>query len=367
MPHAPTDTSPEPFALTRVRVFDGEKLLPPATVLVDGPLIGDPAGARGAREIDGGGGVLLPGLIDAHVHLSDTDTLRAFARYGITTALDMGTWPADRVDALRGRAGLTDIRSSTVGASSPASAHAVRLGLPAGALVAGPGDAERFVAERVAEGADHIKIVIDLPGFAQETVTALVAAAHRHGLRTVAHASALGAVRMARHAGVDVLTHAPLDRPLEDTDVEWAVREGRVIVPTLTMMADIVTALARPGAPGPSYEAARASVEALHRAGVPVLAGTDSNDTAAAPASPPHGESIHKELELLTGAGLTPVEALRAATVLPARHFGLDDRGVIAPGKRADLVLLADDPLTDIRATRTVQRVWCAGTEYPRP
>ncbi|NED78845.1 amidohydrolase, partial [Streptomyces sp. SID11233] len=83
-----------------------------------------------------------------------------FAAYGVTTALDMGTWPVSRVDALRGLPGLTDIRSSTYAATSPASGHAAHMGLPEGSLVAAPADAERFVTERVAEGADHIKLII---------------------------------------------------------------------------------------------------------------------------------------------------------------------------------------------------------------
>ena len=355
--------------LTQVRVFDGERVLEPGTVVIDGPVIGTDADAdtAGAREVDGRGGVLLPGLIDAHVHLKDLATLRTFAAYGITTALDMGSWPSSLVDSLRDRAGLTDIRSSTVGATSPDSAHAQRLRRPTGGLVSGAEDAERYVTERVAEGADYIKIIIDLPGFAQATVDALVTAAHRQGLRTISHASSLEAVRMAQRAGVDVLTHAPLDRALAQEDAARAVADGRVIVPTLAMMEGIVAKVGRPGGPGPSYEAARASVAALHRAGVPVLAGTDANDTPGVPASPPFGASLHHELELLTGAGLSTVEALRAATVLPARYFGLTDRGVIAPGMRADLVLLSGDPVADIRATRSIERVWCAGTEYVQP
>ncbi|MHA6761393.1 amidohydrolase family protein [Streptacidiphilus sp. PAMC 29251] len=351
-------------ALTNVRVFDGERLLEPSTVVITGSVIGTAADAANAREIDGRGGVLLPGLIDAHIHLSDLSTLQVFAGYGITTALDMGTWPSSLVDSLRGRPGLTDIRSSTVGATSPDSGHAQRLGRPAGGLVAGMGDADRYVAERVAEGADYIKIIIDLPGFDQATVDALVAAAHRQGMRTITHASSLEAVRMAQLAGVDVLTHAPLDRALAAEDVARAVADGRVIVPTLAMMEGIVAKVGRPGSPGPSYEAARASVEALHRAGVPVLAGTDANNAPGVPASPPFGDSLHHELELLVSAGLTNAEALRAATVLPARHFGLADRGAIAPGLRADLLLLSGDPVADIRATRTIERVWCAGIEY---
>ena len=354
-------------ALTHVRVFDGEKLREPGTVVLDGSVISASGDAQGAQEVDGRGGVLLPGLIDAHIHLADLATLHAFAGYGITTALDMGTWPSSLVDSLRGRAGLTDIRSSTVGATSPASNHAKRLGRPAGGLVGSPDDAERYVAERIAEGADYIKIIIDLPGFDQATVDALVAAAHRRDLRTITHASSLEATRMAQRAGVDVLTHAPLDQALSAPDAERAAADGRVIVPTLAMMEGIAAKFGRPDGSGPSYEAARASVAALHRAGVPILAGTDANNTPGVPASPPFGDSLHHELELLTGAGLSTVEALRAATVLPAQHFGLTDRGVIAPGKRADLLLLSGDPVADIRATRAIERVWCAGVEYSQP
>src|SRR5580704_9659562 len=81
----------EKIALTNVRVFDGERLLEPATVVIDGNRIGgDPAGAR---TVDGGGGALLPGLIDSHILLTDEATLTALAVAGVTTGLDMGTWP----------------------------------------------------------------------------------------------------------------------------------------------------------------------------------------------------------------------------------------------------------------------------------
>ena len=97
---------------------------------------------------------------------------------------------------------------------------------------------------------------------------------------------------------------------------------------------------------------------------MPILAGTDANAGPGIPFSPRHGESLHEELELLIEAGLSTVEALRAATVLPAQYFGLHDRGVIEPGRRADLVLIDGDPIADIRATRQIRRVWCAGVEH---
>jgi imidazolonepropionase-like amidohydrolase len=352
-------------ALTNVRVFDGIGLQPPGTVVIDCGLIGADAG--GARIIDGHGGVLLPGLIDAHVHLSGAGSLEQLSAFGITTALDMGTWPAELVDSLRGRAGLTDIRSTGVGATSPASRHGQLPGRPAEGFVSGPGEASGYVAGRVREGADYIKIIIDLPGFDLPTVSALVSAAHEHGKLAITHASARAAVAMAQQAEADVVTHAPLDQPLDEDAAAVMLAGRRIIVPTLAMMEAICVKLGalQPAGTGPgrSYAASRDSVSVLYRAGVPVLAGTDANNTPGVPASPPFGDSLHHELELLTGAGLSAVDALRAATVLPARYFGLADRGVIEPGRRADLVLVAGDPVADIRATRQIERVWCAGFE----
>jgi imidazolonepropionase-like amidohydrolase len=344
------------IALTNVRVFDGERLAELATVVIDGDRIGDdPAGAQ---PQDGGGRVLLPGLIDCHIHLTDDATLTALARQGVTTALDMGTEPPELVASLRNRDGVTDVRSSGASATHPASMHARRMGRSAG-LVADPDEAKAYVAQRVAEGVDYIKIIVDPPGFDEPTVRALVEAAHAHGLRTIAHAATRDAVLLAQAAGVDVLTHAPLDRLLEDGDVQHTRASRKVVVPTLTMMEAIVE---RIGTVAPvSYDVARSTVGDWYRAGVTVLAGTDANQAASAPASPPYGTSLHHELQLLVDAGLSPVDALRSATVLAAQYWGLADRGVIAPGKRADLVLVDGDPLADISAVSKIAAVWCAG------
>ena len=187
-------------------------------------------------------------------------------------------------------------------------------------------------------------------------MNALVASAHERGLRVVAHAAAPGAVEMALEAGADLLTHVPLGPPLPP---ELAERIP-VAVPTLTMMEGIAQATGRAEA----FAGASESVSLLHQAGVPILAGTDANTQPGAPFQVPHGESIHHELELLVAAGLSTVEALRSATSLPAQHFGLTDRGAIKPGLRADLVLLGSDPVADIRATRDILQVWCAGTQH---
>ncbi len=248
-------------------------------------------------------------------------------------------------------------------ALAPGSLHARMLVTDERAQIKSADQAGQFVADRVAEGSDYIKIVIGSPGadHDQATVDALVAAAHEHGKQAVAHASSYAAVAKAQQAGVDVLTHVPLDRALDEADAARMAAGGRILIPTLTMMETLVSRL---GLPGASYAAARASVAAAYQAGVPVLAGTDANADAGSPAAVSHGDSLHHELELLVDAGLTSLDALRAATVLPARYFALEDRGVVEPGRRADLVLIDGDPLQDIRATRSLRRVWCGGIEH---
>jgi imidazolonepropionase-like amidohydrolase len=348
------------IVLTNVRVFDGRQLVPGSSVVIGGGRIGtDPTGAQ---VIDGAGGVLLPGLIDAHVHLDGPGRLSTLAGYGVTTALDMASMP-EQTAALRGHAGQADLRSAGIPAIAPGSLHSHIPGVGERGLISGPDEAKRFVADRIAENSDYIKIVVGSP-FAdhdQATLDALVAAAHEQGRVVVVHASSAASVAKAQAAGADILTHVPLEQALGTVAAAQAAAAGRVVVPTLTMMEAIVANVAPPGA---DYANARASVVVLHQAGVPILAGTDANDSAGTPARVPHGESLHRELELLVDAGLSTLDALRAATALPARYFGLSDRGTTEPGKRADLVLIDGDPLADIRATRSIRRIWCGGIEH---
>ena len=353
-----------------VRVFDGERVMDGShDVVTDGGVIAaiEPAGtaarpdasknaSQDARIVAAHGAMLLPGLIDAHVHLRGPADLEELARWGVTTALDMGSWPPELIQQLR-VTGPTDVRSTGAGAVGPGSPQARIPGRPADSVVLSPQDGRRFVATRVAEGMDYIKVIVEAPGrggLDLPTLTAIVQAAHDAGRLVVAHASHTGAVATAQAAGADVLTHAPLDAPLGAAGVAGAVASRRTSVPTLVMMEGVA---ANAPVPGLDYRHARDSVTALHRAGVPVVLGTDANQAAGVPANVPYGVSAHRELELLVEAGLTPAEALRAGTAAAAGHFGLPDRGRIAPGLRADLLLVDGDPATDITATRAILTV----------
>lgn len=356
--------------ITGVRIFDGEDLLDGLydVAFEDGVITSVAAAdaatadASGDGEIvDGTGSTLLPGLIDAHVHVLGRHDLEALAAHGVTTAYDMASWPAALTDSLRHVPGVTDILSSGVPGAGPGGVHSRIPGFPAEAILDGQEKVEGFIAARVAQGSDYVKVVAEAPGRGgpdQATITAVVEGAHAVGLRVVAHASALGAVAVANDAGVDILTHVPIDAPIDALGAASIRDAGRLVIPTLSMMEGIVANAARPEI---SYESARDSVAALHAAGVPIIAGTDANSSPGVPAAVPHGSSIHHELVLLVEAGLAPIEALRSTTSLAARSFGLDDRGVVAVGKRADLVLVDGDPLTDITDTTRLRGIWISG------
>ncbi len=345
-------------ALTNVRVFDGRTLSAPRTVVIDNGVIG--ISALGARTIDGGGATLLPGLIDAHVHLQDVGTLEQLTSYGVTTALDMACFPPSLMNSLRRRPGLTDIRSAGIPATAPGSPQSRLPGFPQSEVVTGPGQAPRWVAARVAEGSDYIKLIADIPGLDQATLTAFANVSHSFGKLVMAHATSAAAVDLVLRAGADMIHHVPLDTALSAAVAGQFVARNRVSVPTLTIMEGFAAL----GIPGTSYAAARDSVTALHRAGAQILAGTDSNHSPGVPVQPAFGTSLHHELELLVQAGLSTVDALRSATVLPAQSFRLGDRGSIRPGLRADLVLVDGDPIADIRATRNIRRIWAGGIEH---
>ena len=226
-----------------------------------------------------------------------------------------------------------------------------------------------------------------MPGPDQATINAIVEEAHKHNKLVIAHASESVPYEMALDSEADIITHVPVDKPLSPETCARMASAGRIAVPTLVMMEAVTGALSfwsllrmllqpimlfkiikiqrqKPPRTGKlNYQNAKESVTNLHRAGVPILCGTDAHEGSGSPFSVKHGPSLHRELELLVEAGLSNVEALQAVTSLPAKYFRLDDRGSIEVGKRADVVLLKEDPLVDVKAARAINKVWCAGVE----
>ena len=387
------------WAVAGVRVFDGESVVERATVVVRdgriaavGPDVQVPADAE---TIDGTGRTLLPGFIDAHGH-SRGDMLHRAAVFGTTTVLDMFTEVEFAAEQRRQQqAGEATDRADLVSAGTAATApggHGTQYGIPIPTLTA-PEDAASWVAARVAEGSDFIKIIVEdgamlarpIPTLDPPTVRALVEAARDHGKAAVAHVTTVAAARVALAAEVDGLVHIFADLPPPPDLVEQAASQGIFVVPTMTVLESVtgrgegdflddpdigpllgaveraqLSATFGP-APGADFDNVVLAVRALHEAGVPILAGTDAPNPGTA-----HGVSMHREFELLRLAGLSPEAVLAAATSGPAAAFGLADRGRIAPGLRADLVLVDGNPLADVRSARAIVAVWKEGHAIER-
>jgi imidazolonepropionase-like amidohydrolase len=289
------------------------------------------------------------------------------------------------------RPDVADVRSSGVGATAPGG-HPSMMYAPFPTLTAAD-QAGQFVAERIAAGSDYLKIISGTgglwPSLDSETIQALVIAAHARGLVVVAHVSSTAGAGEVVSAGVDVVAHVPADAEPDKALAGRMAEAGIAVGPTL---ATIDNTLGEPGgaavagdprlaealgdawvrrltsgAPGwhgrqmPPYSRAEDNVRRLADAGVTLLAGTDAPNPGTV-----FGASLHRELELLVRCGISPAQALAAATAEPARVFGLADRGRVAAGQRADLVLVSGDPLTDITATRAIEQIWRGGIACDR-
>ncbi len=391
--------------VTNVRVFDGERTIERTNVVFrDGTILDVDDGYRpppGATVVDGAGKTLLPGLIDAHSHAWG-DALERALVFGVTTELDMFTdhrFAAAMRTAQETAAGAprrADLFSAGTLVTAPGG-HGTEYGMPI-PTVSGPGDVDAFVDARIGEGSDYIKIVYDdgktfgmktIPTISRETLAAAVAAARRRNKLAVVHIGSKLAAEEALDAGASALIHIFADQPPDAAFVDRAVRGKAFVIPTLSVTesttgvpsgAELVddariagylngadrAGLQRGFPKRPTsrqvLDHAKAATRMLHEKGVPVLAGTDAPNPGTT-----HGASIHRELRLLVDSGLTPSAALAAATSAPARAFGLKDRGQIARGLRADLVLVNGDPTRDILATRDIAAIWKRGERLDRP
>lgn len=405
--------------ITNVRVFNGEHVIDNTNVVLDGAFISTIGSTvpAGSTLIDGRGATLLPGLIDAHTHTSQEELRNALV-FGITTELEMmGHWTANDRLRVTESDDMADVRSAGFGITPPGGHPSELLpdhdGPPPGLIdqhadqgdehtaheftfpeVASPDEAITLVEQLVATGSDYIKIMIEegsvlgrpgLPLLTMETIRATVDAAHRHGKLAIAHVLTAEATRQAIDVGVDGLAHLFLDQPHTLELVAAIAASGAFVTPCLTLNASIMGHTGAAFAADPRVRArlspawlatiessfntypqgnfadVLATVAALHRAGVDILVGTDVSVPLPQLGGLAHGASVHHELQLLVTAGFTPIEALQAATSVPARRFNLLDRGRIEPGLRADLLLVDGDPTTTISDTLSIRDVWRRG------
>ena len=251
-----------------------------------------------------------------------------------------------------------------------------------------PEEAQAWVDARIATGSDYIKIFSQdgtehnrpVPAMNDETIAAVIAAAHKRGVLAVAHTLRQARARRAIAAGIDGLVHiTPYDNP--DPDFGKFAADHHIFYSTnlisyappankidLAADADLLPYVpkyvieqlkaSRPF-PDAHHEYSIAAFRQLKASGVRIVAGTDIGE--------PYAPLLHAELDLMVrDGGMTPLEALTTATANTADAYRLRDRGRIAKGLRADLLLVNGDPTQDIRATRKIAAVWKQGVRIDR-
>lgn len=358
-----------------------------------------------AERIDHSGEFVMPGLVDAHVHLVGTRKMDPFSRVteldrealraaratvdcrklldaGVTTIRDMSSRIALGVrDAIEeGEIAGPRVHTSGVGISQTAG-HSDMHFLPHQWIeqqdpspVADGADAcRRSARKRIREGVDCIKIMAtggvlsekDHPQhshFTDAELQAFVEEAHRVDIPVAAHAQATAGIKDALRNGVDTIEHGIY---LDDEAIEMFLERDAVLVPTLSIMQRICTEGEEHGIPPWGIQKAHDAREAhfestrlAYEADVTIAAGTDF----IGPELVPHGENA-MELELyVEEVGMQPIEALHTATGAAAEALADDDIGTVTPGGHADLVALSDDPSADISALRSsIEAVYKGG------
>ena len=366
----------------------------------------------GAKVVDVRGKFLMPTLIAGHAHLGITNgaksgaaeiteanvtrQLQKYMRYGVGSVAVFGT-DHDfiyrlRADQKAGKLTLPTIITAGHGFGVKDGAPPIAMGMD---QVYRPTTIEAVrqdIAELVAQQPDLVKIWVDDFGDKKTSkmdpalYREVIGQAHKHGLKVVAHVYYLEDAKRLARDGVDLFGHSVRDRPVDAELIALMKKNGIAYIPTLQLDEAFFVYADKPEwtqtaffqqsldqgvwewLNSPSYKVkevsrkdlanAKANALALHKAGIRVGMGTDSGATIARI----QGFSEHRELELLTEAGFTPMQALQAATSVNASILSVDrERGSLAAGKQADILVLDANPLDDIRNTRKIHAVWLRG------
>jgi imidazolonepropionase-like amidohydrolase len=349
---------------------------------------------EGAQIVDAQGKSVLPGLWEMHAHFEQVEWGPIYLASGVTTARDVGNErefivaARDAIAAGRG-IGPRLVMAGVVDGSGPFALGVIRVDTPE--------QAREQVQKYKAAGFQQIKIYSSVKPDILKVVTA---EAHRLGMTVTGHIPfGMNAIQgiedgMDQINHVEYLTSVMVDPKSKTIDpdapnvrkvIKLLLERHIVVDPTLALMEVILHPLDHPisafepgilkvapelkegletmGVPPPkaeqsaaTFRAMEATVRVLHQAGVPIVAGTDQ----AVP-----GFSLDREIELYVQAGFTPMEAIQAATLVPARAMGMEkDSGTVEVGKRADVIVVDGNPLENISDIRKVSTVFAAGRKY---
>jgi imidazolonepropionase-like amidohydrolase len=400
-------------AFTGARIYDGTgaPVVSNGTIVIEGgrvKAIGPAARVQippGAQRIDVAGKTIVPGMINAHGHVADTQGLRTgaqfyteenllrqlglYARYGVTTVFSLGG---------DGEAGFKLRNEQETPALNRARVYV------AGEIITGktPEEARAQVDRVAATKPNMIKIRVDdnlgaNPKMPPEVYRAVIDQARQHNLSVAAHLFYLDDARGLLESGVGLVAHSIRDKEVDQQTIALLKTRGVCVIPTLTREVSTFVYESKPAffsdpfflreadsnvleqLQEPKRMEAMKTSTAAHRyktalevasrnlkklvdSGVKIAMGTDTGPPARF-----QGYFEHMELELMAKAGMTPAQIMKSATGDAADCMQMAGKiGTLKPGAWADLIVLDRNPLDDVKNMRTIQSVWIAGNQIPR-
>jgi len=390
------------FIIRNVRLYDGNILHNKTDIYVENfrvKKIGEiTATSNDIAQYDGRGKTLLPGFVDAHTHAYG-DALKDALNFGVTTEIDMFTMPeaANSFQKVRDQVSNiqhADLFSSTILATVKGG-HGTEYGFTIPVLR----DAlqtDRFVKERIAQGADYIKAVYNskkatrqpFPSISLDVLSSLARSAHQQGKLLLVHVDNLISATEAIESGADGLVHSFMDKVIDESFIKLMTDNKVFIIPTLSVLAalsqqpvgtllldetTIKTFLSKQqaqqlkasfpdfGIPTTALQNAYDSVNKLATSGVTILAGTDAPNPSTT-----HGASIHGELRLLVAAGLSNEQAIHSVTGAASKVLPIGSRGTLSVGTLASMVLINGNPFQQIEDSSNIIKIWKNGQPITR-
>ncbi|KAF7556161.1 hypothetical protein G7Z17_g1639 [Cylindrodendrum hubeiense] len=413
--------APDSFIISDVRIFTGIDTIESGHVVIKDGLIfavsaGPPPADAGVPVLSKPGHTVVPGFIDAHIHADKGQelALRQSLNFGVTTVMDMHN---ETVNVHKLKKFAADNKDDAADFKAAGLAATIDGGWPMSIVTAldkseetaaeiatwpkltSPADAKAYVEHNLssAGGADYTKLMHEsgsvmgqvFPKPSLDIQKAVIAATQAKGHVAVAHSLARADTLEVLSLGINGLAHTFIDEPVNREIVDAYKKAGAWCNPTLTMLGSftkegtgvaerfgndmrVKSKLTEQGhanlcqcmglsRKGTTVENAYGTVRKLKAEGIPIIVGSDSAGPGLGTA---WGATFHHELYLLVKeCGFSPKEALHAGTALTAKLFGWKDRGQIAQGLKADLVLIEGNPLNDIDVTLNIRSVWRDGIQ----
>ena len=231
-------------------------------------------------------------------------------------------------------------------------------------IMPGISNGKSIVNSLIAQGADYIKVMVDMPTIMggglikKDVLQDMVNCAHENNLKIAAHVTTVEAVKLAVETGVDILIHVPIGEEFPEELAKEIADKNIAVIPTLVMMEAFANS-AIYGFKETDYQDAENTVKLLNSYGVPILVGTDANSSFFVP-DIKYGSSLHKEMQLLVKAGLTPLEVLQGATTKTVEAFGLEEKSEKQVYKSI-MVLIEGRPDININDTAKIRQIWIDG------